>query len=123
MTGHATREVIWRVRVILLAASGGLCFVLSPQDAGSHEHWMSRQQFRDPVSRASCCDEQDCVPLPDDSVRVIDDGFLVEGKHVVARLRVLPSHDEHYWACFNTEGTGAHDRPESVRCFFAPLSS
>ena len=39
-------------------------------------------------------------PLDDDEIRVTNEGFELNGKHFVARQRVLLSGDGHYWACF-----------------------
>lgn len=93
------------------------------QPARAHDSWISRQRFHDPNSGAWCCDEHDCSALEEIDVRDTGDGFMVAGKYFVARQRVLPSTDGSYWACFNSEGNGAHDRKPGVRCFFAPMSA
>ena len=94
-----------------------------PDAVFAHDNWISRHRFVDPRSGAWCCDEHDCSALTDFEVREIGGGFVVAGKYFVAHNRVLPSHDGSYWACFNAEGKGPHDRKRDVRCFFAPLST
>ena len=89
----------------------------------AHDTWISRHQFVDPSSGAWCCDENDCSTLEEIDVRETPNGFIVAGEYFVSRQRLLPSHDGNYWACFNSEGQGAHDRKKGVRCFFAPMSS
>jgi hypothetical protein len=91
--------------------------------AHAHDTWISRKQFQDPTSGAWCCDEHDCAPLDDRDVQRNGSGFIIEGQHFVSGERLLPSGDERYWACFNSEGTGPHDRARGVRCLFVPLSS
>jgi hypothetical protein len=93
------------------------------QPSIAHDHWISRYNFHDPNSGAMCCDEHDCSVLNENEVHEIQDGFLISGIYFVARKRVLLSFDSHYWACFNSEGTGAHDRKKDVRCFFVPINT
>lgn len=100
-----------------------LVLFVSTGTAIAHDDWISRNQFYDPMSRAWCCDEHDCFPLAVEKVKVMGTGFVVEGQYFVARHRVLPSSDGQYWACFNGEGRGPHDRPKGVRCFFAPMNT
>lgn len=108
-------------RIITLSAV--LALGVSSQVALAHEAWISRQQYYDPESRASCCDEHDCFPLEDEDVLALGGGFEIKGQYFIARQRVLPSSDGQYWACFNSEGRGPHDRKKGVRCFFAPMNS
>jgi hypothetical protein len=100
-----------------------LALFLFSQAVIAHDSWISRHQFYDPNSGAWCCDEHDCAALDEIEVRETGNGFIVADKYFVSRQRVLPSSDGNYWACFNSEGKGAHDRKEGVRCFFAPMSS
>ena len=88
----------------------------------AHDSWISREQFRDPESGAFCCDEHDCGSLTNDDVQYTGSGYLINGQYFVADQRVLLSGDSRYWACFNSEGKGPHDRPKDIRCFFAPLN-
>ena len=99
-----------------------LALIAFAQPSFAHDHWISRYNFHDPSSGAICCDEHDCSVLNENEVREIPAGFLVGGIYFVARKRALLSFDSHYWACFNGEGTGAHDRKKDVRCFFVPIS-
>jgi hypothetical protein len=108
-------------RIITLSIA--LALFVSTQVAFAHDDWISRHQFSDPMSHAWCCDEQDCFPLAQEAVRIIGNGFVVDGQYFIARQRVLPSSDGQYWACFNSEGRGPHDREKGVRCFFAPMNS
>ena len=103
--------------------SAGLALFAFPHMAFGHDSWISRQQYSDPETRASCCNEHDCFPLDDDEIRVTNEGFELNGKYFVARQRVLLSGDGHYWACFNTGGKGPHAREKEVRCFFAPMNT
>jgi len=107
----------------IIALSVVLALFLSTPGAFAHDHWISRQQYADPESRALCCNEHDCFPLADEDVRASAKGFVVSGQFFVARQRILPSSDSQYWACFNSEGTGPHDRKRDVRCFFAPMNT
>lgn len=100
-----------------------LALGVSGQVALAHDAWISRQQYYDPETRASCCDEHDCFPLEDEDVLASVGGFEVQGQFFIAHHRVLPSSDGQYWACFNSEGRGPHDREKGVRCFFAPMNS
>jgi hypothetical protein len=102
---------------------GLLALFISSPFVLAHDSWISRHQFYDPSSGAWCCDEHDCSVLDDVAVREIGDGFIIEGRHFIARHRVLPSGDGQYWACFNTGGKGLHEREKEVRCFFAPLNT
>jgi hypothetical protein len=108
---------------ILRKAAVILALFAFPQPSIAHDHWISHYNFHDPNSGALCCDEHDCSALNENEVSEIPDGFLVSGIYFVARKRVLPSFDSHYWACFNSEGVGAHDRKKDVRCFFVPIST
>jgi hypothetical protein len=103
--------------------SVGLALFAFPHMAFAHDSWISRQQYSDPETRASCCNEHDCFPLDDDDVQTSTEGFVISGQYFVARQRILPSSDNQYWACFNSEGRGPHDRKKGVRCFFAPMNS
>jgi hypothetical protein len=107
----------------LLSLSSLVAVLAVPYVALAHDSWINRHQFLDPKTGALCCDEHDCSALEEREVRATDGGFVVRGKYFVARVRVLSSADGNYWACFNSEGTGAHDRKMDVRCFFAPLNS
>lgn len=108
-------------RIIILSAV--LAIFVSAPGVFAHDAWISRQQYYDPESRASCCDEHDCVPLEDEDVLRLGGGFEIKGQYFIGRHRVLPSSDGQYWACFNSEGRGPHDREKGVRCFFAPMNS
>ena len=112
------------LRAVLLSwLSAGLVLLAAPRIAVAHDSWISRHQFQDPNTGALCCDEHDCAALEEEDVKETDGGFMLRGKYFVARKRVLSSADGNYWACFNDEGKGAHDRKMDVRCFFAPLST
>jgi len=112
------------VRAVSLSSlCAGLVLFAVPGMTVAHESWISRHQFHDPNTGALCCDEHDCAALEERDVRKTDGGFMVRGKYFVARKRVLSSADGNYWACFNDEGKGPHDRKADVRCFFAPLSA
>jgi hypothetical protein len=102
---------------------GVLALFISSPFVLAHDSWISRHQFYDPTSGAWCCDEHDCSTLDDVAVRQMDGGFIIEGRHFVARHRVLPSSDGQYWACFNTGGKGPHQREKEIRCFFAPMNT
>jgi len=112
------------VRAICLPLlSSGLALFAVPHIAFAHDSWISRHQFMDPKTGALCCDERDCSALDESDVKETDEGFVVRGKYFVAHMRVLSSADGNYWACFNSEGKGAHDRKMDVRCFFALMNS
>ena len=113
---------IWPVGAAMAAAAIATRLAFITPVAIAHENWISRSQYVDPISGAWCCDEHDCSALEEMDVREIPAGFMVHETYFVARTRVLPSGDENYWACFNSEGTGAHDRAKGVRCFFAPMN-
>jgi len=100
-----------------------LTVFLSTPGAFSHDNWISRKQHSDPQSRALCCNEHDCFPLNDKDVQMAANGFVINGQYFVARQRILPSNDSQYWACFNSEGIGPHDRKKDIRCFFAPMNT
>ena len=100
-----------------------LALLVLPIPVLAHEHWISRQQFRDPVSGAWCCNEHDCKVLDLRQIRETAGGFLIGGMYFVTRERVLPSSDESYWACFTNGGTGAHEHQPGIRCLFVPLST
>ena len=126
ITSSTTRSAATRtpVRVIpFVTMPLVLAFFVSTQAALAHDNWISRHHFYDPVSGAWCCDEHDCSALEDIEVREMGEGFMVGGQYFVARQHVLPSSDGQYWACFNSEGRGPHDREKGVRCFFAPINS
>lgn len=89
----------------------------------AHDSWISRDQYRDPASNAWCCDEHDCSAIDKSEVKVAGPGFLVRDVYWVERQRILPSGDGNYWACFNSEGKGPHDRPAGVRCLFVPFGA
>jgi hypothetical protein len=103
--------------------SAGLALFAFAHIAFAHDSWISRHQFLDPKTGALCCDEHDCSALGEREVKETDGGFVVRDEYFVARMRVLSSADGNYWACFNSEGKGAHDRNMNVRCFFAPMNS
>jgi hypothetical protein len=107
----------------IMTLSAVLALFVSAQSVFAHDAWISRQHYYDPESRASCCDEHDCFPLEDEDVLALGGGFEINGQYFIARQRVLPSSDGQYWACFNSEGRGPHDREKGVRCFFAPMNS
>ena len=112
------------VRAICLSSLSSLAALFAATHvAFAHDSWISRHQFLDPKTGAQCCDEHDCSALEEREVKATEGGFLVRGKYFVDRMRVLSSADGSYWACFNSEGTGAHDRKMDVRCFFAPMNS
>ena len=103
------------------------CILTGP--AAAHDHWMSRQQFRDPVSGDWCCNEHDCQPLDSGQVHHVRGKVTVtipyfgeDRRFTFTSRRILPSGDENYWACISTEAT-AHGRGVSLsmRCFFEPL--
>lgn len=99
-----------------------ICLLPMAEAALPHDSWISRESYKDPHTNAWCCDERDCVALDNGVVSAGGTGgFIVDNKYYVPRARVLPSGDGRYWACFNEEGTGPHDRPRGVRCFFAPM--
>lgn len=108
------RIITWSVRLILF---------LSTPNVFAHDNWISRQQYSSPESQALCCNENDCFPLADEDVRASAKGFVISGQYFVARQRILPSGDSQYWACFNSKGTGPHDRKRNVRCFFAQMNT
>lgn len=107
----------------IAAISAILVLVPMSDSVVAHSNWISRNKYLDPISGAWCCDENDCSVLEAIEVRETAGGFLVAGQYFVSRQRALPSNDSDYWACFNSEGQGAHDRVRGVRCFFAPMSS
>jgi hypothetical protein len=59
-----------------------------------------------------CCGEYDCSPIDDARVRVVEGGYLVDGKHFIETSRVRQSKDSDYHACF-----WPADR---LWCFFIP---
>ncbi|HEX7109474.1 MAG TPA: hypothetical protein VF224_09570 [Aestuariivirga sp.] len=107
----------------IITVSAVLTLFVSTQGVFAHDDWISRQKYYDPESHASCCDERDCFPLEDEDVLALGEGFEINGQYFIARQRVLPSGDGQYWACFNSDGRGPHDREKGVRCFFAPMNS
>jgi len=96
--------------------------LLDPSQAFAHDHWISSERFRDPASGSWCCDENDCFPIDDKEVQATAGGFLIDRQHFVSRKRVLPSNDGLFWACFNGNAKGPHEKKEKIRCFFAPLN-
>jgi hypothetical protein len=107
---------------VLLAGALAALTVSAPI-AHAHDSWISRHQYRDPVSGNWCCDDHDCTPLADSDVARTVGGYLVAGKYPVDHRRALASGDERYWICFNEEGKGPHDRVRNVKCFFVPIPS
>lgn len=107
----------------LVSLSVVLALLATSQLVQAHDSWISRHQFYDPGSGAWCCDEHDCSALDNVEVREMGGGFIIEGRHFIARQRILPSSDGQYWACFNTGGKGPHEREKEIRCFFAPMNA
>lgn len=120
MRNQASRLLVCVAPAVLMA------FV---QPADSHDSWISRNRFRDPLTGQWCCNEHDCNILSVDNIRQFKDSFEItiayfgeDKKFVVPNSRILPSLDGRYWACLSTEtvsrGRGVRI---GVRCFFAPL--
>ena len=99
------------------------------QPVQSHESWISRDKYRDPLTGQLCCNKQDCRTLSSEEVSQYKDRFEIAvpyfgemKKFTIPSSRILPSQDGEYWACLSSEsfskGRGVR---LGVRCFFAPL--
>lgn len=61
-----------------------------------------------------CCGGNDCSEIDEARVRVVQGGYMVDGKSYVAHKDVRPSPDGKYHACF-------WPYPDRLHCFFAPM--
>jgi hypothetical protein len=106
-----------------------IVLVAFSQPVQSHESWISRNMYRDPLTGQLCCNEQDCHILSSEEVRQSEGSFEIEIPHFGATKkfsipfsRVLPSQDGEYWACLSSEAfSKGRGVTLGVRCFFAPL--
>lgn len=95
------------------------CFVLMAAPVQAHI-WYSGQ---DPKTLISCCGGQDCGPIDDATVRIVEGGYVyIPTGEFFEHDRAKPSQDGSYHRCqFLTDFP---DHPKgSTRCFFAPPMS
>jgi len=86
--------------LVVAALVGG--FLLAVSSAQSHSWY-------DPY----CCNGSDCAPIDDARVKLTPDGYIIDGKHFVAKKDVRPGRDDQYHACF-------WPSPDTLRCFYIP---
>lgn len=91
-------------------------------DDPNHQHGINVPDWYD----ASCCNLQDCRPVPDSE---IDFSMEMDGPAVVHkptgikfdRQKWRNSKDERYHVCYRPHGTGADGKPMfSVYCVYLP---
>lgn len=104
------------VRTYLLAILLTLAVAVISGRAFGHgdAQWIANGQYRG-ADGLICCGKNDCVQVPDDSVRATRGGYVFSlpgGIATVPFRDVLISEDEHFWICLRTDGT--------IRCVFAP---
>jgi hypothetical protein len=79
----------------------------------AHDHWINAGGFKAPNGHEWCCNENDCLQIPGDTVSVTSRGYLLrDHSETVPYRETLPSQDGAYWRCQRPDGTR--------RCFFAP---
>ena len=65
--------------------------------------------FYDPY----CCSGQDCEPIDDKRVKLVEGGYLLDDAHFIAEKDARQAPDGNYHACF-------WPNPETLRCFYRP---
>jgi hypothetical protein len=86
---------------LFIARMAALAVLVAAGGAGAHSFY--------PIE---CCSGYDCAPITPDRVKIVEGGYVIDGKFTVPTKEVRRSQDEHYHACF--------PQPENLRCFFAP---
>lgn len=114
MPGLLRDAIVWALGIAMW-----LTFI---ENVRSHDHWISRAQFKNAAGEW-CCGKDDC-PVIDPAHVLRDKGDvillrpdanipgLLRTWEVVPEREVMPSPDGTYVRCHNRDG--------SRRCFFAP---
>lgn len=101
------------------AALALLALIASP--ALAHDHWINRQNLKDPTTGVLCCDHRDCHEIAHGGVREVVGGgyFVSETNEVIPERRVIwKSEDGLWWLCHWYK-----DGKKIVRCLIGPPPS
>jgi len=66
--------------------------------------------FYDPY----CCSGQDCEPIDDKRVQLVEGGYLLDGKFHIPHDQARQAPDGNYHACF-------WPNADTLRCFYKPM--
>jgi hypothetical protein len=100
------------------AALIGLALGAASAPALAHDVWADGSAVP-PWVKAACCGPADVHHLRPGRVRLMADGYHIEGLTTVVPVgRALPSADGDYWGFWNPAGEPA----PAIFCFFAPVN-
>lgn len=89
-------------RLRIIARMAALALVVAAGGSANAHEWYPWE----------CCSGHDCDAITPDRVKIVEGGYVIDGKFMVPTKEARRSQDEHYHACF--------PQPENLRCFFAP---
>lgn len=94
-----------------------LCGVLLWGSAAlAHDHWISRENLRDPVTKQTCCNNEDCREELTVVRRIDGDYAIMATGEVISRERVIWKSPGGWWRC-RWMATGL------TRCLIGPPNS
>jgi hypothetical protein len=84
--------------------------------ASAHDHWISMESLRDPVTEEWCCNSGDCFE-ESQNIEAVEGGFLIrDTREIIPRARVIWRSPGGWWRCRYTSG----ERAGKTRCLIGP---